>query len=259
MDLGLSDKVALVSGSTRGIGLAIAEALLAEGARVIITGRDAARVRDASVMLAGKSGHDRVAGFEVDFTGGDEAVASALRKAHETFGALDIVIANVGGGRGLPSADADVREWERMIGLNLISAAVTARHAAALFPGGGGSITLVASIAGMEALPAPAPYIASKAAVIALGKALARELASRRIRVNVVSPGNILHPGGSWEERMRRDPDGTGRYIEAEVPLRRFGTTAEIAAAVVFLSSDRVAGFITGSNVVVDGGQTRGF
>jgi 3-oxoacyl-[acyl-carrier protein] reductase len=259
MDLGLRDKVALVSGSTKGIGLAIAEAFLAEGARVVITGRDGARVRDTVAMLAKESGADRVSGIEVDFTGGDDAVASAMRSAQNSFGVLDIVIANVGGGRGLPSAEADVREWERMIGLNLISAAITARHAASLLPGGAGSITLVASVAGMEALPAPAAYIASKAAVIALGKSLSRELAGRGIRVNVVSPGNVLHPGGSWEERMRRDPAGTTRYIEAEVPLGRFAAAAEVAAAVVFLSSDRAAGFITGANLVVDGGQTRGF
>jgi NAD(P)-dependent dehydrogenase (short-subunit alcohol dehydrogenase family) len=68
-----------------------------------------------------------------------------------------------------------------------------------------------------------------------------------------------LHPGGSWEERMRKDPEGTTRYIEAEVPLGRFAATSEVAAAVVFLSSDRAAGFITGANLVVDGGQTRAF
>jgi 3-oxoacyl-[acyl-carrier protein] reductase len=146
-----------------------------------------------------------------------------------------------------------------MIALNLISAALTARHAVSFFGAGGGSIVLVGSIAGMEALPAPAAYIASKAGVIALGKSLSRELAPRGIRVNVVSPGNVLHPGGSWDERMKRDPEATTRYVESEVPLRRFASAKEIAAAVVFLSSDRVAGFITGANLVVDGGQTRGF
>lgn len=259
MDLALRDKVVLVTGSTRGIGRAIAEGFLAEGARVAITGRDAERVRDTAAWLAKSSGQDRVLGLEADFTAGDEAVAAVLQRAHRELGALDIVVANVGGGRGLSVIDADVREWERMIGLNLISAAVTARHAASLFPSGGGSIVLIASIAGMEALPAPASYIAAKAGLVALGKALARELAPRRIRVNVVSPGNVLHPGGSWEERMRNDPDSTARYIESEVPLRRFGAAAEIAAAVVFLASERVAGFITGANLVVDGGQTRGF
>jgi 3-oxoacyl-[acyl-carrier protein] reductase len=259
MDLGLRDKVALVSGSTRGIGFSVAKAFLTEGARVVITGRDASRLGEATAMLTREFGDQRVAGFEADFTAGDEAIASALQAAHDRFGVLDALVANVGGGRGLPALESDVREWERMLSLNLISAAITARHAAPLFPGAGGSITLIASIAGIEALPAPAAYIAAKAGVIALGKALARELASRRIRVNVVSPGNVLHPGGSWEERLRRDPEGTNRYIQSEVPLARFATAAEIAAAVVFLSSDSMAGFITGANLVVDGGQTRGF
>jgi len=259
MDLGLRDKAALVSGSTRGIGLAIAEELLAEGARVAVTGRDAARVREVSQNLGGKYGKDRVLGLPADFTAGDDVVLTVLRTAQQHFGGLDIVVANVGAGRGTPALEADVAEWERMLGLNLVSAAVTARQAASLLPTAGGSIILVGSIAGMEALRAPAAYIAVKAGVIALGKALSRELATRQIRVNVVSPGNVLHPGGSWERRMKEDPEGTTRYIETEVPLRRFGTDKEIATAVAFLSSERAAGFITGANLVIDGGQTRGF
>jgi 3-oxoacyl-[acyl-carrier protein] reductase len=209
--------------------------------------------------LSQEYGPNRVVGLQADFTGGDEAIASALRTAHDEFGTLDVVVANVGGGRGLPGLESDVREWERVLSLNLISAAITARHAAQLFPDAGGSITLVGSIAGMEALPAPPSYVAAKAGVIALGKALSRELAARHIRVNVVSPGNVLHPGGSWDERMRKDPEGTNRHIESEVPLRRFAAAAEVAAAIVFLSSNVAAGFITGANLVVDGGQTHGF
>ena len=261
MELGLRDKVALVSGSTRGIGLAIAEKFLDEGARVVITGRDAARVRETTAKLADKHGAGRVVGFEADFSAGDDAVESVLRRARDEYRSLDVVVANVGGGRGLPTGEADASEWERMLWLNLISAAITARHAAALLgtDGRGGSIVLVGSIAGIEALPAPASYIASKAGLIALGKSLSRELGPRGIRVNVVSPGNVRHPGGSWDERMKRDPEATTRYIETEVPLRRFAAAKEIADAVVFLSSDLVASFITGANLVVDGGQTRGF
>jgi 3-oxoacyl-[acyl-carrier protein] reductase len=259
MELGLRDKVAFVSGSTRGIGLAIAEEFLSEGARVVITGRDAARVREASARLAEKSGNDRVTGLVADFSAGDDAISTVMRRAHEQWGTLDIVVANVGGGRGKSLLEADAGEWERMLGLNLISAGLTVRHAVPLFPASGGSVVLVGSIAGMEALPAPAAYMASKAGVIALGKSLSRQLAPGRIRVNVVSPGNVLHPGGSWEERMKQDPEAITRYIESEVPLRRFGAAREIATVVVFLSSELAAGYITGANVVVDGGQTRGF
>jgi len=149
MDLGLRDKAALVSGSTRGIGLAIAEELLAEGARVAVTGRDAARVREVSQNLGGKYGKDRVLGLPADFTAGDDVVLTVLRTAQQHFGGLDIVVANVGAGRGTPALEADVAEWERMLGLNLVSAAVTARHAASFLPAAGGSIILVGSIAGM--------------------------------------------------------------------------------------------------------------
>jgi 3-oxoacyl-[acyl-carrier protein] reductase len=259
MDLALRDKVAFITGSTKGIGLAIAEEFLAEGSRVVVTGRDRERVRAVSARLAEKYGKDRALGFEADFTAGDDAVKSVLQQARDGHGRLDIVVANVGSGRGKSALDTDSGDWERMIGLNLISAGITARHAVPFFSESGGSIVLIASIAGMEVLPAPPAYLAAKAGTIALGKALSRELARRNIRVNVVSPGNVLHEGGSWEEKMKRDPEGTSRYIESEVPLRRFGTDREIAAAVVFLSSERAAGFVTGANLVVDGGQTRGF
>ena len=117
---------------------------------------------------------------------------------------------------------------------------------------------LMASIAGVEALETPLPYAAAKAAVIALAKGLARDLASQAIRVNAIAPGNILAPGGPWEQRLQRDRAAVEAYIAREVPLRRFGTPEEIADAVAFLVSER-ASFITGTCLVADGGQTRSF
>jgi 3-oxoacyl-[acyl-carrier protein] reductase len=119
----------------------------------------------------------------------------------------------------------------------------------------GGHIVLIGSIAGMEALAAPVPYAAAKAAVVGYAKALARAVAARKIAVNVVSPGNVLHEGGSWEKKLNDAPDTTRAYIEKEVPLQRFASPTEMADSVSFHVASR---FITGgANLVVDGGQTR--
>jgi 3-oxoacyl-[acyl-carrier protein] reductase len=114
----------------------------------------------------------------------------------------------------------------------------------------------VASIAGLESMPAPLPYSAAKAALVNYGKNLSRLLASRGVRVNSVAPGNVLFPGGSWERHLADRREEVLRYLQAEVPMQRFGRPEEIADLVVYLSSDR-ASFITGACVVADGGQTR--
>jgi 3-oxoacyl-[acyl-carrier protein] reductase len=119
-----------------------------------------------------------------------------------------------------------------------------------------GSVTVISSIAAREAFGAPAAYGAAKAALEAVSKALARTAVREGVRVNVVAPGNILFPGGRWEQRLREDESGVRAMLAAEVPLGRFGRPEEVADAVVFLASER-ASFITGACLVVDGGQTR--
>ncbi|HXG70275.1 MAG TPA: SDR family oxidoreductase [Gemmatimonadaceae bacterium] len=254
MDLGLSGRCVVVTGSSRGIGLEIAREFLKEGARVTITGRDEARLQAAAAALAP---HGDAVALTADFAAGEREVRRVLVTAKERMGGLNIIVANVGSGAGKPGLDADEKEWHRILGENLMSAVVTTREAVALMPGNGGAVVLISSIAGIEALAAPIAYSTAKAGVIALGKTLSRELGSRGIRVNVVSPGNVLHPGGSWEKKRAADPPGVDSYIKAEVPLGRFGMPIDIASAVMFLASDKAAGFVTGANLVVDGGQTR--
>ena len=256
MDLHLDEKVALVAGSSRGIGLATARAFLAEGCRTIITGRDSAALGIARNALESEFDQDRVLAFEGDLR--DSAVIAALMSSiNERWGRLDCLVANVGTGRGPLGWDLEESDWSRLLEENLSCTYRLVRQVLpAMAQSRQGSIVLVASIVGLESTLAPLPYSAAKAALINYGKNLARQVGSFNVRVNSVAPGNVLFPGGSWERHLAERRDEVLHQIESEVPMNRFGRPEEIADVIVFLSSERAA-FITGSCVVVDGGQTR--
>lgn len=255
MDLGLRDRVALVGGSSRGIGLAIAESLLAEGARVAMTARDAAALGAAVDSIGGG---DRVFGAPGDL--GDPAViASVLRQIRDRWGRLDVLVANVGTGTARAGWALGDRDWSAAFEANLH---VTRRLVEAVLPemieSGRGSIVLIASIVGLESVNAPLPYGAAKAALVSYAKNLGRDVARRGVRVNAVAPGNVLFDGGSWARKLAENPEHVLEYVDREVPAGRFGAPSEIADVVAFLASDRAA-FMTGACVVVDGGQTRSY
>ena len=182
--------------------------------------------------------------------------ADALEQTWERFGRLDCVVANVGSGTGERGAQLARAEWDRLYSVNLWTSVVLAQAALRRLRENGGSIVLIASIAGLESLGAPIPYATAKAALIQYAAELSRVVAADGVRVNAVAPGNILFPGGSWERLTTSDPERWRSYLEREVPLARFGTPEEIADAVVFLASER-SSFTTGACLVVDGGQTR--
>lgn len=256
MDLQLSDRVALVAGSSRGIGLATARAFLAEGCRTVITGREGAALAEAKAALESEWTPELVMAYEGDLRDLD-VIEALLTSIHERWGRLDCLVANMGNGRGPSGWDLQESDWQRLFEENLSG---TYRLVQQILPvmarSRGGSIVLVASIVGLESTSAPLPYSAAKAALVSYGKNLARQVASANVRVNTVAPGNVLFPGGSWERHLAERRDEVLHQIELEVPLRRFGKPEEIADMIVFLSSDRAA-FVTGSCVVVDGGQTR--
>ena len=256
MDLHLDGKVVLVAGSSRGIGLATARAFLAEGCRTIITGRDRVALATALSGMKAESGPERLMGFEGDLRQPD-VIAALLSSVNDRWGGLDCLVANIGTGRGPIGWDVEEADWSRLFEDNLSSTyRLVQQVLPAMTQARQGSIVLVASIVGLESTPAPLPYSAAKAALVSYGKNLARQLGAFNVRVNSVAPGNILFAGGSWERHLAERRGEVLRQIEAEVPMNRFGTPEEIADVIVFLSSDRAA-FITGSCVVVDGGQTR--
>ncbi len=258
MDLSLGDKVAFIAGSSRGIGLAVAQAFLREGARVVISGRDPDSLDQARKLLTAAAGRERTLAIAGDMTR-EAGLEEALGRVEATFGRLDAVVANVGSGTARAGWDLSPEDWQAALDLNLLGSMRLARKAMPyLIAGGGGSITFIASIAGVEALNAPMTYSAAKAALLSGMKSLARLVGPQGVRVNAVAPGNVLFPGGSWERKLAERREFFENYIRTEVPLQRFARPEEIADAVVFLASKR-ASFITGACLVVDGGQTRSF
>ncbi len=240
-------RVALVSGSSRGIGKGIATALSGRGYRVAVTGRTAEDVIATASELGGDA-------FVFDLTD-EDAIARCVGEVVRTCGRLDTVVANLGSGRSSLGAAVPLDEVRRVFDLNFFSAVALCNHALPhLQPKS--DIVFIGSIAGCEALGAPLAYGAAKAALLSYMKSLSLLLAPQGIRVNAVSPGNILFPGGSWDERLRRDAPAVQNYVATNVPLDRFGEPRDVGEAVAFVLN---ASFMTGHNLIVDGGQTRGF
>jgi 3-oxoacyl-[acyl-carrier protein] reductase len=263
MDLHLTNQVAFIAGSSRGIGRAIAATLLAEGARIVLTGRDETSLKSTQAELATPATQDRILAIRGDFSDAP-TIDKALARTLQHFGRIDHLIANLGTGSGIPGWDQPPDEWPRLFELNFFASTrltQTAlphllRNSAAGPNESRGSILYISSIVALEATPSPLPYSAAKAALNIYAKNLARQLGPQRIRVNTIAPGNIFFPGGSWERHLANRKDAVESMLANEVPLQRFGTPAEIASLAAYLCSP-LAAFSTGSCFVMDGGQTR--
>ncbi len=266
MDLQLGNQVAFVAGSSRGIGRAIAAALLAEGARVVLTGRDEASLKATQAELTTPATHERILAVRGDFTHA-ETIARALERSVEHFGRLDHLVANLGTGSGKPGWEQTDEDWARLFELNFFASARLTQAALPYLlknepaPDGNetamrGSVLYISSIVAVEATPAPLPYSAAKAALNNYAKNLARQLGAQRVRVNTICPGNIYFSGGSWERHLANRREAVEQMLKTEVPQQRFGSPEEIASLVVWLCSPQAA-FATGGCYVMDGGQTR--
>jgi 3-oxoacyl-[acyl-carrier protein] reductase len=258
MDLGLTDRVAIVTGSSRGLGLASAKALISEGCRVTICGRTQATLDDARRHLAQLSGREgRVLTVAADVSRSEGAQA-VVDRTIEAFGALDVLVNNVGLARGASLLDTSDEQWQEAFDQTLFPAIRVSRLAVPhMQQRGGGSIIMIASIYGREA-GGRMTYNLVKSAEISLAKSLAQQLAPMNIRVNSVAPGSILFEGGSWWKRQRDDPAAMADYVRRELPFGRFGRADEVGDVVAFLASRR-SSWISGASVVVDGCQSRTF
>lgn len=250
MDLELTEKVALVTGASRGTGFAIARALKREGATVAINARESVALAEAGRRLNASAA---VAADVVD-------PIEARRLVDEVgacCGRLDILVCNAGSGQSVAPGSETPAEWKRMLDINFFAATNMIEAARPVMAAqGGGVIVCISSICGSAALGAPVTYSVAKAGLDMAIRGLSRPLAGEGIRLVGVAPGNLLVPGGVWARKLSEDPAGVEAMLAREVALARFGSPEEIADVVCFLASARAA-FVTGEVLVADGGQLR--
>lgn len=250
MQLQLKGKTSLVTGSSRGIGLAIAQTLHAEGCQVVLNARN---MDDLASAAAGLPGAVAVVG---DMTNPDDA-QRVLSETVARLGRLDILVCNVGGGRSVAPGQETAHEWQRVFALNLWSATNTIESARAALVVSRGVIVCVSSICGLEVVAgAPVTYSAAKAALHAYVRGIARPLGAQGVRINAVAPGNILFDGSVWSRKLAEDATSVQTMLHNNVALSKLGTPQDVANLAAYLASP-VSGFATGAIWTLDGGQVR--
>ena len=250
MDLKLKEKNALITGSSSGIGYAIATLLHKEGCNVTINGRN-----DETLKKTITTFNERIHSCAADVTRVDDC-NTLIKETISKWGSIDILVCNVGNGTSVKPGDENFEEWQKVFLNNFYSAVNVIEAAKNELSKSGGSIVCISSIAGMESTGAPVTYSVSKSALNAYVKNISKPLAKLGIRINAVVPGNIIFESSVWTKKLSENPQDVEKMLKNEVAMQRFGKPQEIANFVAFLCSEK-SSFATGSLFVVDGGQSR--
>lgn len=250
MDLNLQGKNILITGGSKGIGKAIAEVFLSEGANVSIAARGMEALEKVRNELGGS-----VSIFQVDVMRADER-EKLIQSFVKQKGRIDVLINNAGGSNGGKAMDTEMDLFHEALELNYFSAVhlskLAARH---MKKEKGGAIINITSVYGRES-GGKVTYNNAKSALISFTKAFADEVISDGIRVNSVAPGSILHETGNWKRRLEEDPERIKEFVKNDIPAGRFGAPEEVANVVAFLASDK-SSWIVGASINVDGGQSK--
>jgi len=236
----MNKKVAFVTASNNGVGKGIVKHLLKNDYIVYANGRD-----------------KNLLNFDaVEFISGDMSKKSNIKKALKIIkqkeNRLDLVVANLGSGKSISGYDINMKEYKRIFKINLFSSIYLATKSIKFLKKTQGNIVFISSIAGCEDLGAPIPYTIAKTSLLSFSKSLSNQVSKYNIRVNSISSGNVMFKGSTWDEKMKNNISNTKEYIKNNVALNKFVTPKDIARTVIFLENNDA---ITGSNIVVDGGQ----
>lgn len=243
MDLKLKNRIVLITGSSKGIGKIIAKKYLEEGCKVISTGRSKIKKKNIPNFFY----------YQVDFEK-LKSVEKLKKKLKKKFKKIDILVGNIGNGVGSKDILINTNDWTKSFSNNFKSFFNAFNILYSMINQKEGSIIAISSITGFEALKAPIEYSVSKAAINAYCKCISKKLRPG-MRVNVISPGNILMEGNTWYKKLKNHKRKTINYINNNVPMKKFGKPEDIANAALFLSS-KLSSFTSGSNLIIDGGQT---
>lgn len=247
----ISGRIALVTGSSRGIGNAIARGLARAGAVVVLNGLDAERLENARAAMAAEFGEDRVLARQFDVTDA-QAAADGVAWVEQEVGPLSILVNNAGVQHRVPMLDLDVADWERVMRTNLTSAFLVGREAARhMIPRGAGKIINIASVQTDLARPTIAPYTASKGGIRNLTRAMTAEWAGEGLQINAIAPGYIH----TEMTQNLVDDEAFNSWILGRTPAKRWGTVEDIVGPAIWLASD-ASNFINGQVVFIDGGMT---
>jgi len=251
MIIDIKNKRFLITGSTRGIGFGIAKRLINEKCKVVITGKNPINLKKAIHKINSKN----LYGFCSDLTNENE-IDDVIDFAIKKLSGIDVLICNLGSGKFKSKNFQHTNEWERIFNLNFWSTFKTITKSIKYLKKTKGNIICISSIVGnVKIKNSPIPYSLSKNLLNKYCEFMTSKIAKHGIRINSISPGNILFPGSVWDEKLKTNKNNTKKYIKKNVPLNKFGKIDDISNMIIYISSEK-SKFINGANFVIDGGQS---